>query len=251
MSACANMHVWGAGMRLCTHPASSGTWGGRGWFQLCPLSPAMLDLPGSLPQVTPWGPTLPGRGWQRGQVPPGLQVQEAPAGHSSPSPSPLPRTVMQEGHSWSTRSPRGSAVPPRTMGQPGLFLPGDRVLWPGSPYTTALLTSRLPGSAKRKSRRYQAAGYRLTQPQPLPEISWHDHHNSIVLGFAFSTKRGASSKYSFPLSRGVEWGGSGPPGPLHTSGEEETWILMRKETVLSPALVLNRAPRPHRVYELG
>lgn len=169
-----------------------------------PPAPAMPDLPGSLPRVTPWGPALRG-GWQRGQDPPGLQVQEAPAGRSSPSPPSLPGTAMlpalREGHSPNPPTllehctPVGLCRAPQGRGAAGAVPARDRVLRWGSPHTAALPSSRTLGSAGRKSRRYRAAGCSPCLSHGLwPEISWHGHHGSVILGFVFSSKGGPSQR---------------------------------------------------------
>lgn len=142
MCVCGCTPEWGAGMPLCTHPAGSGTWGGRGESWLCPPAPAMPDLPGILPQVTLRGPAL-RRGWQQGQDPPGLQVQEAPVGRSSPSPPSLPGTAMLpallEEHSLGRQAlpehwtPTGLSCAPQGHGAAGSVPAGGQGATAGQP----------------------------------------------------------------------------------------------------------------------
>lgn len=202
MSACVNvcmwLHAWVGWGDAPVHPASR-LWqlGWPRWVPALAPAPAVLDLPGSLPRLTPWGPAL-CKGWQQGQDPPGLQVQEAPAGRSSPSPHPSPGQPC-------SHAVKGAQ--PGTLGTVGAPDPCVAQLCPPGPWgsrgSSRWGTARQPThptpsyqpNARRKSRRYWVAGCSHCLGHSLwPEISWCGHHSSITLGFAFSTKGGPSQQ---------------------------------------------------------
>lgn len=84
---------------LCPHPAASAIWGGCSGSWLCPPPQPCQSSQGDSP-ADPVGTA--------GTGPSGLQVQEAPAGHGSSSPSPIPP--------WDSDAPsaaRGTAWDPQ------------------------------------------------------------------------------------------------------------------------------------------
>lgn len=73
---------------------------------------------------------------------------------------------------------------------------------------------------------------------------------AFILNCAFLTKVGSSQ--ASPLhfrGEGMWWNRA--PDPFRISGEEETWILMEKEPVLSPTLCSSIPPTQHWVHRLG
>lgn len=125
--------MWAAGMSLCTHPASSDTWGGRGGPRLCPPTPPQpcQTSQGATTRVTPQRPA-PHRGWQQGQDPQGFRCRKHLWVTAAPLPVPpwdsdgrgaQPRPPPAQ---LELRTPAWLCVSPKATGQPGLFLPGDK-----------------------------------------------------------------------------------------------------------------------------
>lgn len=107
--------IWGEGMPLCTHLASSGTWGGRGGSPLCPPCPSHARPPREPPPGDPVGAS-PARGVAAGTGPSGASG----AGGTCGSQQPL------------------SPVPPRDSDAPG----AARGAQPEPPNTAGALHSR-------------------------------------------------------------------------------------------------------------
>lgn len=158
----------------CAHPASSG---GSSEPRLCPPAPAMPDLPETLPGVTPQGPDL-HRGWQWGQDPQGLQVQEAPVSRSSPSSLSLPATAMlpalREGHNPASpgdpqqcQTPTGLSCAPQGCGAAGAVpTRGQGAVARQPPHRS--LPHRPDAGQRREEIQALSAGWLQPLPRPRP-----------------------------------------------------------------------------------
>lgn len=188
--------LWGAGMSLCTHPPSQ-PWhlGWLRWVLALPSHPpSILDLPGSLLQMTPAYGVAVGTGPSRAsgaegtcgsQQPPSLILPSRDSDAPGAVRGAQPRTPGSAG----APDPHGAQLSaPRIVEQPWLLLleSGCCTRQPPCP-----IPPHRPDTGQRqgKSRCYWAAGCSPCLGHgPWPEISWRSQHSSLTLGFLFSAK---------------------------------------------------------------